>query len=134
MPLKHGITNSPYKLQNFTIQIRTFDTFSVYILWRLYVQVNYPSAKASRLVTLLGYDWLVDIPLPEEGDHSLSLSGNAPQPDFSRGIEVCVPSSHEDHAAETDMFFRTVQINCLTPQGSAFPSQGWTLIECKTIH
>ena len=85
-----------------------------------------PSAKASGLVTLLGYDWLVDIPLPEEGGYSLSLSGNAPQPDSSRGIVVYVPSSHEDHAAETDMFSRTVQLNCLTPQGSAFPSQGWT--------
>ena len=53
---------------------------------RLYCPVNYPSAKASRLVTLLGYDWLVDIPLPEEGGYSLSLSGNAPQPDSSRGL------------------------------------------------
>ncbi|MHB8359719.1 MAG: hypothetical protein ACYDCP_09520 [Thermoplasmataceae archaeon] len=50
------------------------------------IHVNYPSAKASRLVTLLGYDWLVDIPLPEEGGYSLSLSGNAPQPDSSRGL------------------------------------------------
>ena len=82
---------------------------------------------ASRLVTLLGYDWLVDIPLPEEGGYSLSLSGNAPRPDFSRGIEAYVPSPRGEHAAETDMLFLAVHLNRLTPQGSALPFQVLTL-------
>ena len=58
---------------------------------------------------------------------SLSLSGNAPQPDFSRGIEAYVPSPHGEHAAETDILFLAVQLNRLTPQGSALPFQVWTL-------
>jgi hypothetical protein len=49
-------------------------------------------------------DWLVDIPLPEEGGYSLSLSGIAPQPDSSRGLEACIPSPYREHAAETDVF------------------------------
>ena len=96
--------------------------------------VNYPSAKASGLVTLLSYDWLVDIPLPEEGGYSLSLSGNAPQPDFNRGIEAYVPSSHGEHAAETDMLFLAVQLNRLTPQGSALPFQVLTLFRGMRVY
>ena len=71
-------------------------------------------------------DWLVDIPLPGEGGYSLSLSGTASQPGSSRGLEACIPSPHGEHAAGTNMFLRTIQLNRLTLQESALPFQVWT--------
>jgi hypothetical protein len=53
-------------------------------------------------------DWLIDIPLPGEGDYSLSLSGTAPQPGSSRGLEACIPSTYGENAAVTNVFLRTI--------------------------
>ena len=71
-------------------------------------------------------DWLFDIPLPGEGGYSLSLSGTAPQPGSSRGLEACIPSPHGEHADGTNLFLRTIQLNRLTLQESALPFQVWT--------
>ena len=81
------------------------------------VLVNYHTMKSCSLLlaslmpvgmdSLSRNDWLVDIPLPEEGGYSLSLSGIAPQPDSSRGLEACIPSPHGEHATRTSVFFRT---------------------------
>jgi hypothetical protein len=79
-------------------------------------------------------DLLVDIPLPEEGGYSLSLSGIAPQLDFSRGLKVYVPSPHGEYATETDMFLRTVQLNRITLQESALPFQVWTCILDRSVY
>ena len=71
-------------------------------------------------------DWLFDIPLPGEGGYSLSLSGTAPQPGSSRGLEACIPSPYGEHAAGTNVFLRIIQLNRLTLQESALPFQVWT--------
>jgi len=47
--------------------------------------------------------WLVDFPLPEERDYSLSLSDNAPQPGSRRGLEVYISPPCGEHASETDV-------------------------------
>ena len=66
------------------------------------------------------------IPLPGEGGYSLSLSGTAPQPGSSRGLEACIPSPYGEHAAGTNVFLRIIQLNRLTLQESALPFQVWT--------
>ncbi|MGC8630541.1 MAG: hypothetical protein ACP5T1_06125, partial [Thermoplasmata archaeon] len=48
-------------------------------------------------------DWLADFPLPREGGYSLSLSGIAPQPDFSRELKAYIPSPYGEHASEIDV-------------------------------
>jgi hypothetical protein len=75
--------------------------------------VNYSSLKLRSLLLVTPppvsgdssnrNDWLVDFPLLEEGGYSLSLSGNAPQPDFRRGPEVYIPPPYGEHASETDV-------------------------------
>ena len=71
--------------------------------------------------------WLVDISLPEEGGYSLSLSGIAPKPDSSGGVEVCIPYLQGEHATGTDVFLQTVQLNRITLQESALPFQVWAV-------
>ena len=99
-------------------------------------QVNYPSltewaccwspscpwAWIHRTATI---GWLT-FPLLGEGGYSLSLSGTAPQPGSSRGLEACIPSPYGEHAAGTNVFLRTIQLNRLTLQESALPFQVWT--------
>jgi hypothetical protein len=89
-----------------------FEFFSVVRKERLRI-VNYSSLKHRSLLlfspppvsgdSLKRNDWLVDFPLPEEGGYSLSLSGNAPQPGFRRGLKAYIPPPCGEHASETDM-------------------------------
>ena len=71
--------------------------------------------------------WLVDIPLPEEGGYSLSLSGIAPQRDSSRGLEACIPYPHGNMPLESICSFEPVHLNRITLRESALPFQVWTL-------
>ena len=97
-------------------------------------QLPLPDGSGLLLVSLMPVgmdssncnDWLVDIPLPGEGGYSLSLSGTAPQLGSSRGLEACIPSPYGEHAAGTNVFLRTIQLNRLTLQESALPFQVWT--------
>ncbi len=66
-------------------------------------------------------DWLVDFPC--EGQRAIDYF-TPRQPDFSRRLDAFIPSPHGEHAAETNVFLRTVHLNRLSPQGSAFPFQG----------
>ncbi len=45
-----------------------------------------------------------------------------------------VPSPHGEYATETDMFLRTVQLNCITLQESALPFQVWTCILERSVY
>ncbi|MHB1709083.1 MAG: hypothetical protein ACYCT2_06380 [Thermoplasmataceae archaeon] len=68
-------------------------------------------------------DWLVDF----DCESQRAVDYFTPrQPSSSRGLDAFIPSPHGEHAAETDMSLRTVQLNRLTPQGSALPFQVWT--------
>jgi len=77
------------------------------------MHVNYSSLKLRSLLLVstppVGGDssnrnhWLVDFPLPEERDYSLSLSDNAPQPGSRRGLEVYISPPCGEHASETDV-------------------------------
>ena len=101
------------------------------------VLVNYHTLKDCSLLlaslmpagmdSLNRSDWLFYIPLPGEGGYSLSLSGIAPQPGSSRGLEACIPSPHGEHATRTSVFFRTVHLNRLALQESALPFQVRTI-------
>jgi hypothetical protein len=56
-------------------------------------------------------------------DHSLFISGIAPQPDFSRGFEARI-STHREHSNGTNVLLQSVHLKRLTLQENALPFQG----------